>query len=65
METISWLGMLILSPWQRRLVMNVYVDDFKIAGDKANIDDAIKRLRVHMKLDEAVPINSGPGTHAT
>ena len=42
-----------------RLVMNVDVDDFKIAGDKANIDDAIKRLRIHMKLDEAVPINSG------
>ena len=39
--------------------MNVYVYDFKIAGDKSRIDAAILRLRKHMKLEDSVPINSG------
>ena len=39
--------------------MSVYVDDFKLAGDATKIDACLNRLRKHMKLDDAIPINEG------
>jgi hypothetical protein len=44
---------------QDRVLMSVYVDDFKLAGDATRIDACLNRLRKHMKLDDAIPINEG------
>jgi hypothetical protein len=42
-----------------QVLMSVYVDDFKLAGNASTIDACLNRLRKHMKLDDAIPICEG------
>ena len=36
--------------------MSVYVDDFKMAGNKANLQAMWRTLRKNMDIDEPVPM---------
>ena len=42
---------------KKKLIVSVYVDEFKIAGVKENLRGMIAKLSTRMELDEAVPLN--------
>ena len=51
-EKSSTLGMLIRPPRKKGLFLSVYVDDFKLAGNKQNINPTWKILMKDVDLGE-------------
>eukprot|EP00973_Karenia_brevis_P049342 6845048-Karenia_brevis.AAC.1 len=41
----------------KKIYLSVYVDDFRLAGDKRNISAMRVELKKHLDLDEAPPLD--------
>ena len=46
-----------------RLLLLVYVDDFKMSGPKANLKEGWKRIRAGLDTDDPLPVDRCLGCH--